>query len=423
MKQYRFYIWLVLLITLVSSCGGGGERRHVSDWSVTLDPNSDEPLGTHILVRALERAQMARDSDTIQILKSKNLNDIKYLKKNLLYVTNGKIPLDEYVDVIKYRSSQGYSTLLASNDFGRMVGSKSHPFSMKDFVKSANERDDHRTLHSEYSHGRYELPKAMCGSRFDTDPKACKDDLRFRRYKTLLFYFDNTQVDAGYKFTPQEGAPLVVVSVPLLFTNYSMLCKENAELLFFIMNEASDGNQNQWAACFVGDKQNDNNLYTYKGKNQYMRPSSVPREEKKTEMPDWLQTLLIIGAFIAFLLLCARRRERIVPYIPEPKNQTVGYARQVSLNYFWKKEYQLILRKKYVVFKDVLREKTHINLNDLEHFDDSVAVLAKITGMERNNLPGFFYRLQKIQNEPVSVGWEEMKNKIDKMNLIISKLK
>ena len=415
MKRRYFYYILILLL-LFPSCEE--RQKYLNDWSITFSPTSSSPFGTKVLCNAISDA--CPGSDTLRIVELPDFAEARYIHENLLYVTNGKFDVKENMDVIKYRVSYGYSTVIAANDFGPFFSGKSQPFRLEEFIKDIRDGKKDFNLYSDRSRGNYRLPEEMCHSEIEESPSG--SDI-FHGYQKDVIQSFRGENSYGKKYENYSGpASVTLISIPLLFTNYGVTSYKNMELVIDLLNDAAAENCVKWTACFEKENSKTENLYTSYGKKTYESPI-YHEPEHDYEFPESLRNLLIIALFIVFLLFCARRRQRIIPYLPEPTNLSVEFAKQVSLNYYWKKEYTVILQKKYVIFKDILREKTHINLNDLEKWDENIEALEKITGMEGCNLSKFFYRLQHIQKKNISVDKEEMMKKIDKMNLIISKLK
>lgn len=406
-KWLRHIIGAILLITL-NAC----DDSPVRDWSPTLNNDGYEPLSMGHLCGSLEWAGSV-DSEVGGVNMDYKFMEpgihptsIDTIQKNLLWVSLNKYN-SRYDQRILKRCEQGFSTIIATDDFGALARSTPRPYNSKVFSREVMTHRGCKVSKIEYltTGVAYNYPSQMCASRINFDQN--KWYANFESHE-IIATIDNEPIAIKYKHP--NGSCVLLISTPLLFTNYGVFYEDNIELIIHLLNETGE---NGWMTL-IETKESANELH----KTQRME-STTDNAPMELGVKDELRDYALIGLFIAFLLFCAKRRERIIPVIEEPKNRTVSFAKQISKNYLWRKEHQAILKRKYIIFLDTLKERTNLDFNNMDDFQTNVSTLKEITGIE--GLEPFFKKMNKIQ--VMDVDKENLIKYINKMNLIISKLK
>lgn len=449
MKRAKYIVYYMVgsLFSLLALGSCSDVDEPVNDWSFTFDMNewvftSDEKKAVEFPFDVDEFDDALRGyfnyKDLIGI--SRKYYDYLWMSEdgvlsasadtiNTAVLWVGVQPYKAYFDeVIHARSEALLPTIVVKDRFWNKEDCK--PFDVEAFAQEVKEnkgcRDSELKL---LSSGKVcHLPTEMCKSRIHHDPTV-----------PLLLHYTSHEVIAtiddepiAIKYTAWGEAPLILVSTPLLFTNYGVTYdRENLRFILSLMEEAlkSDAEMGvkistkAWTSCY--EKQTAKRLlYVSEAK---------PKPKPKSKPSDWnfdfsglrsdLLNLLIVALFIGFLLLYARRRQRIIPVIKEPENRTVELAKQIGNKFYWKAESREVLRRKFVILLDWIRERTNIHFEDNESLEANVNHLARLLGERPQPLLLFFRRMFFLLQNSIIVSEKEMMDSVDKMNSIIKKLK
>ncbi len=160
---------------------------------------------------------------------------------------------------------------------------------------------------------------------------------------------------------------------PLAFSNYFVLHKNNH--LYF-----------QQALSVIPPKP-DKILW-----NEYFL---VKREKQNDKSPGWLSVLLQYPAFkwglitgmltlLLYVLLNMRRRQRMIPPLVKPKNDSLDFVKTMGGLYYQKKDHLNLARKMSAHFLDHVRSR--YKLGTLKLDDNFIMELEFKTGYHYNNL-------------------------------------
>ena len=77
----------------------------------------------------------------------------------------------------------------------------------------------------------------------------------------------------------------------------------------------------------------------------------------------------------------ARRRQRVIPVVEEPKNRSIEFVKLIGTLYYQKHINHDLLQKKYAYFTETLRRLMMVDVEDTETRKDDVAQIALRAGM------------------------------------------
>lgn len=470
-----YMVWSIFSLLVFGSCDNQVYKDPLNDWSVTFGTNEagsiddvhpyDYPFDVGGLQEHLDGYyNYYDDEETLHeycrfLWTSENghlSKSVDTIPTALLWVGTQPYRADYFDKVIHARSESLLPTIVVKDSFWHADDCR--PFDIEAFAKEVNEnrgcRDSELKL---LSSGKVcHLPTEMCKSRIHHDSTVPL--LRHYTSHKVIATIDDEPI--AIRYSAPDEAPLILVSTPLLFTNYG--CSYDGENFRFILQLMDE--------VFVSDeiisveKMRAEKMKVEKGKVVTTDDEEVVDEETEVVvvadealtyawtlyfekrspkqllyvsqyfpspsgflpglgLSSTLIDLLIAAVFIGFLLFYARRRQRIVPVIQEPKNRTVELAEQIGKNYYWRNETREVLRKKFVILLDWVKERTNISFEDNESLERNVAHLAKLLGENPQPLLLFFRRMFFLQQNAIIVSVKEMRDRIDKMNSIIKKLK
>ena len=219
----------------------------------------------------------------------------------------------------------------------------------------------------------------------------------------MSLYPDDAEDDMDAESRWDYGS-LLIVSTPLLFTNYGILDGDNASYIFRL-------------------------LYF---------PDNYPivrlEESHSAASPSLLKAIFdspaLKAAFYSLLLLvlllmanAAQRKQRPIPVVTPPVNEMLRFTRLIGNLFYQKRDYQDLLRKKYLYFRTELRRRY---ATDPETEPDPKAAaerLAARTGLPVEEVTADFVRLKHLLSDGTRVSEADMRRAIDGINHWKRKLK
>lgn len=197
---------------------------------------------------------------------------------------------------------------------------------------------------------------------------------------------------------------VILVSTPLLFTNYGILDGSNADYLFRLLSQLGTGPIIRTEAYGISVQSQASPL-------RYFLAQPALR---------WA-LYLTVGVILLFMLTNARRRQRAIPIICPPKNRTLEFVRLIGTLYYQQRQPLDLVQKRFTYFSETLRRTLQVDVE--EEWDDSLLAcrIAAKTGMEEREIRLLLQELRPlIRNENrYPIDDERMKSLIDRMNRII----
>jgi len=144
---------------------------------------------------------------------------------------------------------------------------------------------------------------------------------------------------------------LIIVSNPLMFTNYGILDRQNASYAFRLLNYLDDLPISRVEA------------YGY-----HTDAPLTPMRYILSVAPLRWALYTTIALIIFFMIFTARRRQRIIPVVVTPPNRTLAFMQLISNLYCQKHDNAEILRMKYTYFCSTVKNQTSVDLQTL-HYD------------------------------------------------------
>lgn len=200
---------------------------------------------------------------------------------------------------------------------------------------------------------------------------------------------------------------LIVASVAMLFTNYSLLQPgDNPRLMLRLVSRL--GNR---PIVRIDSSLNDEQAPHDENQSAFRYLTAHPALR-------WAWWLTLLGGLL-FLIFSSRRRQRIIPVVTEPANQTLQMVKYIGTLYYNNHGNMDLVRKKYLYFADFLRRTVSIDLDDDHAANDNAAQIAAVTGADPGTV---HYQLsllkQYIDSGVDQISDEQMKQFIDQMNRI-----
>ena len=197
---------------------------------------------------------------------------------------------------------------------------------------------------------------------------------------------------------------IILVSTPLLFTNYGMLDGGNGAYLFRLLSHMGD------LPVLRTEGYTKETVQVQKSPFRYFLSQPPLR---------WALYLTMI-AILLFMIFTAKRRQRVIPVIREPANRSLEFTELIGTLYFQKKDHDDLVRKKFTYFAEELRREIQVDIEEVADDERSFHRIAQKTGMEVEEIAKFIREVRPVIYGGRRINAEQMKVLIDKMNEIIN---
>lgn len=202
---------------------------------------------------------------------------------------------------------------------------------------------------------------------------------------------------------------LILVSAPLLFTNYCILDSASHDLSMRFMNLIAD--RPVVRVVFDGDE---------------LAPAEAERQQSPLRallrVPALAWSLYgALAVMLLFFISSVRRRQRAVPVVPPQKNRMLEFVMLVGLLSYRRKDYAGLVSRKWQLFTEEVRIKTGVDISRSDDDSSAFDVLALHTGIKREDIESTVGKIRNIAGSQ-EVGKDEMTEAIDAMNDILVRL-
>lgn len=247
-------------------------------------------------------------------------------------------------------------------------------------------------------------------------PQLCKG--YFEKYDSLTSVLAEKVVPLGDSLYTTKGCvpavalsrkigegEVILVSTPLLFTNYGITDGGNATYALRLLSRMSNLPLYRTEAYGIGAQQKESPL-------SYFLSQPALR---------WGLYVTIL-TLVLFMLLTARRRQRAIPVVRPPENRTMEFTELIGTLYAQQKNHADLVRKKFTYFADALRRIAQIDVEDGADDGSLCRRIAVRTGIEEEKVRRLFRALRPVLRAEREVSELQMKEYIDGMNEIMNNL-
>lgn len=201
---------------------------------------------------------------------------------------------------------------------------------------------------------------------------------------------------------------VILVSTPLLFTNYGILDGSTSEYIFRLMSHISNNHVVRTTSYM---------------KTQDMADAEASPLRFFLGQPP-LRTALYLALLVItlFLIFNARRRQRVIPVVEQPQNRSLEFVKLIGTLYYHNKDHSDIVRKKFAFFAEELRRLLMVDITDRDADRHSFAVISSRTGLRLEEVENIISDIRKVADRESNVTEYGVRLYIDNMNMIINKI-
>lgn len=202
---------------------------------------------------------------------------------------------------------------------------------------------------------------------------------------------------------------VVVVSMPMLFTNYGILNDTIRPFVLRLLSECGDLPVVRYDQTH-SDKGVDNEA-----------EQGSPLRYLLSHRPLRWALYLALATLVALVVFSAKRRQRVIPVIKAPVNHMMDFVKQIGGIYYKRHDNVDLLIKKYATFSHSVRAKTMIDMNDYDNIDQELQLLSNRTGIPFKELKEQILDVWSATHAD-RLSNERLKQLIDSMNNILQKI-
>ncbi len=415
-------ILIVLLSVLVFGMGGKRSYDDSNLWRATYSHADDHPFGMmlfdSIMAASLPNGYVYSDASIFEIIDEADSDG----SVSLLFVNRDvRFDEDETSMLLDY-ASRGNKVLLVCDemmhpafceDDGAMPSEladrldllieEASVFSFTRFKDYLDSGQTDTVWWNETPFGQWQIPSGLIYS-------AVRSSEKEYAAAAALSTSDHSVFDSSEALVcrvPWGRGEVIVMANSLLFTNYAVLTDSIAPIVMHAMTLISDRPVVRFRQDPAVEDEN--------------RSGASPLAFLLSNRP--LQVALYIALALLLLFACfsARRRQRVIPAMQEPENQSKAFAELIGSIYL--SDNRSMVAKKYVLFANELRNKLRIDIADKAGRPASLAILSRCTGMSADYLNSVIESTESMltdyQHWPDK---KQMMQQIDKLNEILEKI-
>ena len=205
---------------------------------------------------------------------------------------------------------------------------------------------------------------------------------------------------------------LVLLFWPQVFTNYNVLEKGGAQLLLRIISQ-------------VGNKKpviRYQNRYSEDSMTEEFESQSMLRVFLNHKSLRWAVYLTLLTIVLS-LIFTAKRKQRVIPVIEPPKNQTLAMVKHIGFLHYRHHDNASLVRDRFVQFKQEIMRKFLVDIDDDIDLSENLTMISNQVGVDANKFVDALSRLREIAVDyDLVLNDKETKKLLDMMNNITNNL-
>ena len=201
---------------------------------------------------------------------------------------------------------------------------------------------------------------------------------------------------------------MVVVAMPLMFTNYGMIEGETNEVVFRLLSEMTDR-----PIVRITDRSQDK-------VNEQVEGSPLRMVFKDRAL--WWPFYTALAVLVLFFVFTARRRQRAIPVVKAPVNHTLEFTRLIGTLFYQRHDRNGLLRSKWELFANTVRQQADVDVEALDDDDHLFQVLSDRSGMSYEEVARMMKRLRYLVANDNPMTTKELRRAIDSMDELTKRI-
>jgi hypothetical protein len=357
-KKYRPFI-IAFAVLLALYIAAELNKPKPIDWRVTLSKEDKNPYGSSILYQLLPELFPNASIQSFRLPVYDQINN--YSDSNTAYllidpVLNlSKVDMDE---LLNYAVIGNY-VFISSAELGKRISDSLNVSTNRRFTLKGGD-----SVRINFSNPQLHAPADYLFNRLSIDEYLDKFDT-----SKVVVLGSNQYKDADFIKLPYGDGAFFIHANPLCFSNYFILTRNNANYTATAMSYIpADVKKIYWDEYYKSGPAGGRSVMRFILSNIYLR---------------WGYRIGLLTILI-FVLFEMKRRERIIPVIPQLKNSTLEFVKTVGTVYFNQHDNKNLAEKKIQFLMDYIR--THFYLSTSYLNEEFIIALAKKTNIEESEI-------------------------------------
>lgn len=387
-------------------------------WQPTFSPKDNNPFGCMVF-----DSVMGASLPNGYAVTSRTLRQISHWKKphNVLLITDELSLTGTDIAAIKRITERGGKVLAVASsdetlqDSVLMENFGASPVGLNSFNISALKMNIQRnvsrlcdTICWEFSDGiygndRYVFYGMLVSTTIDHYPDSLHDVLATKR--------SHTRSDIVAVRCRMGKGEVLMVSTPLLFTNYGVLDSKTTGYIMRLMSHIAEAPVVRTTAY----------MNIPRDSNRMIRSAS-PLQYFLSQPPLRTALYLALGLILLLMLSEARRRQRIIPVIEPPVNRSLEFIKTIGTLYFNRKDHSDLVRKRYFLFAEELRRLLMVDITDVREDGRNFGEIARQTGIPHEDIARMIRDIRLVVDGEMVATAAGMQLYVDNMNMITDKI-
>lgn len=394
------------------------------EWTPTYSPTDDNPFGC-LLMDSVLKGSLPRGHYKVKPMTLWQWAHSRDSLSNVLWVTE-TATLDTTTTLIMERMmARGQRLMLVAKETRSMAGDdtdndrqwgmairegdrfnvadvmrlrQSHEeMDSIDWVDSAGQAEQRYKVLRPMTNNAIYLSKGPEGQQWEPIIKPCGYEVPGQRYPYLQA--------ARRRFGRGE---MVVVAMPLMFTNYGMIEGESSEVVFRLLAGMTDR-----PLVRLTDQPADEDG---------SQMESSPFRQVLKDKTLWWPFYTLLALLVLFFVFTARRRQRAIPVMKAPVNHTLEFTRLIGTLFYQRHDSRGLLRCKWDLFAKDVRQQAGVDVQALDDDDRLFQVLSDRSGMSYEDVARMIKRLRYLAANDNDMTTDELLRAIDSMNDLSARL-
>ncbi|WP_044655526.1 DUF4350 domain-containing protein [Bacteroides congonensis] len=420
MKASRWFIvFIVAFLLIMFAIEYNLPKKFV--WTPTFSHYDEQPLGCALFDSLLSSSLphgYSLSKETFYQMEEDTVD-----KMGILVIANTLSMVKADVNALLKMAERGNKIMLVSNNYPKLLEdtlgfyctySHFNAAAFRKYASSIFRKDSiYWVADSVYSRQLYRCYPQFCNSsfrRYDSKVirKLAEKDMT-DAIGDALADSDSVKVYSNYHpllamARPWGEGEIILVSTPLLFTNYGVLDGNNANYIFRLLSQMGELPIVRSEGYMKATAQVQQSPLRYLLAHQSLR---------------WALYLTMI-TILLFMIFTAKRRQRAIPVVREPANKSLEFTELIGTLYFQKKDHVDLVRKKFAYLAEELRREIQVDIEEVADDKRSFERIARKTGMDAGEIAEFIHEVRPVLYGGRVIDSEQMKVFIDKMNEIIN---
>ena len=422
---------MVVLTVLVSI---SGSRTY--EWDPTFDAHDDEPFGCELFDQMAASSMgdsyhvESKEMTLNELTKKENLAPTAGKRGWLLQAYELKADSNETHQLLEFVRS-GHQVLLATSFLSYEMRDSIHVSiwghqCVADFVeKKVEEKQYYDTIvwatNDNYPTAKFVIKASLCDTYLQQE--SCTDDSASHTSRPLYdeeilasmnvcIETDDRQVCRDYPVAlsmKMGQGELILVSTPLLLTNYGMLSGQGAPYIFRLLSRF--GHRPVSRVVLKTKEQ-----YSYDTKTDLW----AMLDYISTQPPLWWAWCLMLLLILLFILTNARRKQRVIPVVTAPENHSLKFVRLIGTLYHNQANHTDLTAKKFHYTAERLRRDLHVDITNPKEDDASATIIAQNTGTDAGEVLRAIKEVRQLVQSRLGISEQEMRHCIELLNWLSS---